>query len=844
MQIAKEIEKANQNNLKEVLFDLAHHYIEAGLKQKSLEYALPAAKKAKEGYANEEAIRYYELSIKLLEEKGEKGKEEWIKTNDSLIDVYLTIGRNDEAIRVGEQISLFINKKLEKARVYKNIGKAYFKKGNWKLCEINLIKGLTVLGERVPQTKGNVILSILREFIIHITPNLFPLLPIQKKPIETNEKHKEIVWIYLTLNWMYILSDTKKFLYSVLRPFNICHSNVGKSKELGMFIGMYGGACMAIPFFKKSIKYLTHSINLRRELKDEWGVAQSLQWLGYCYSWKGELKKSIETFKKSSTKFKEIGDMWELEMVYHGLALNSRYIGEYKDGRYYDWKHYEISKKNGNNYGMAEALACILDCYTEEGEFKKAEEIGLKALKISKENNIWFAYCFTNIHMGHLELERENFEKAKEYLEKAKVINEKNTFLKEYTVYLYPYLIDASIEKHNTIKKDLKKKEIKCYLKELGKDCREALLKTRSWQNHHGATLRVNGKYYSLIGKNKKAENFFLKSISQCKKINRKFELAKSLYAYGIFLSKLNYDKKAYKSWQEAYTIFYALGAKFYIKKFENLFKFQKEGKSDSIPKSFVEKLKISSLIEIGHLLSSITDIDTFLEKIMDITLEVTGAERGFLLLYPEDIIEKKSLEIVTSRNINLSDYLTNEFTLSRTVIKKVEEKCETLIVIDALEDEELKHMFSVVKYNLRSILCAPLLFRNNLIGVLYLDNRLVSGLFNAEKKKVLEAILGQITISLENARLNSKSQMIQKELNSLVNQQNRMNTETNTKECFNYFCKDYSISNREKEVLSLLLTGMDHKNIATQLFISVSTIKTHVNNTISLFSLIQTHKC
>ncbi len=46
-----------------------------------------------------------------------------------------------------------------------------------------------------------------------------------------------------------------------------------------------------------------------------------------------------------------------------------------------------------------------------------------------------------------------------------------------------------------------------------------------------------------------------------------------------------------------------------------------------------------------------------------------------------------------------------------------------------------------------------------------------------------------------------------------------------------NNFIKEYNISNREKEVVQLLLNGRSNKEIADSLFISVNTVKTHIKN-------------
>ena len=138
LRIALAIEELHKNDLESVLFDLLHHYMEVGDKDKVLRYCLPAASKAKESYANEEAIRCYAAALAILEEKGEQASMQWLEAKEGLATVYLTIGRNDEAIEISHQILPFKKTPVEKAGIYKQIGGAYFKKGDWLKCEDNL----------------------------------------------------------------------------------------------------------------------------------------------------------------------------------------------------------------------------------------------------------------------------------------------------------------------------------------------------------------------------------------------------------------------------------------------------------------------------------------------------------------------------------------------------------------------------------------------------------------------------------------------------------------------------------------------------------------------------------
>jgi adenylate cyclase len=54
----------------------------------------------------------------------------------------------------------------------------------------------------------------------------------------------------------------------------------------------------------------------------------------------------------------------------------------------------------------------------------------------------------------------------------------------------------------------------------------------------------------------------------------------------------------------------------------------------------------------------------------------------------------------------------------------------------------------------LRSIICAPLRLKGDILGVIYVDNRLQAGIFTQRHLDLLDAIASSAAIAIENARL------------------------------------------------------------------------------------------
>lgn len=159
---------------------------------------------------------------------------------------------------------------------------------------------------------------------------------------------------------------------------------------------------------------------------------------------------------------------------------------------------------------------------------------------------------------------------------------------------------------------------------------------------------------------------------------------------------------------------------------------------------------RLAVLYEVSRVIGSSLDLGEVLNQVMDAIIQLTGAERGFLMLFDET----GELEVKAARNVERETLQQEEFLFSRSVIRTVAETGDPVVTINATEDPRFAAQPSVVAHNLRSIQCAPLRARGAIIGVVYVDNRIKSGIFSEEDLRMLSAFATQAAIAIENARL------------------------------------------------------------------------------------------
>jgi signal transduction histidine kinase len=163
------------------------------------------------------------------------------------------------------------------------------------------------------------------------------------------------------------------------------------------------------------------------------------------------------------------------------------------------------------------------------------------------------------------------------------------------------------------------------------------------------------------------------------------------------------------------------------------------------------EQSRLAILYELSFQLGSSLDLEEVLNQVMDAIIELTGAERGFLMLIDEVGGE---LKMMVTRDVSEKAIDAHTLQISRSVVERAMTTAKGILTNNAQEDERFSGQNSVVGYQLRSIMCAPLLARGRTLGAVYVDHRLHTSVFAKEDLELLATFANQAAIAIENARL------------------------------------------------------------------------------------------
>jgi putative nucleotidyltransferase with HDIG domain len=142
--------------------------------------------------------------------------------------------------------------------------------------------------------------------------------------------------------------------------------------------------------------------------------------------------------------------------------------------------------------------------------------------------------------------------------------------------------------------------------------------------------------------------------------------------------------------------------------------------------------------------------LNQVLEEVMDSSIALVQAERGFLVL----LAEQGDARVRIARGVDHVDLEEAAFALSRTIVQRVIASGEPVLTTNAQEDPRFGKETSIVSHQLRSILCVPMKLKDEVIGVMFLDNREQTGRFDDADQELLSAFADQAAMAIYNARL------------------------------------------------------------------------------------------
>lgn len=382
--VGEALEMEYRDRLDEVVSRLAHHFAAGGDRVKALTYSIRAGDRARELYANEEAIAYYQRALELAE-----SVEELATIYEGLGDVYALVGKHQKAIEsyqavlTSKSVLDSADEGMDKRRIaeiHRKMGRVYERNGGRDLALEHFRTGRKILEsdgpslEMVRLDSGMAFLNIRQgryEEAIKLCQRSLDML--EELP-ENADSRKERARIYNNLGSIYLnWSDYPHAIDHFQKSLAIRIEN-GDTHGTAVLYNNLGVVYERQGNYDRAFEYHRQSFELEEEIGDIYGLAISHTNLGLILCRRGDYPPALNHLEEAASICEDIKCEWLLPETYRVMAEVRLACGEVTEALEFGQASLEMAHKTGDRVfegvahrvlGKVMALGCG---QWEEGE--------------------------------------------------------------------------------------------------------------------------------------------------------------------------------------------------------------------------------------------------------------------------------------------------------------------------------------------------------------------------------------------------------------------------------------------------------------------------------------------
>ncbi|MCC6271952.1 MAG: sigma 54-interacting transcriptional regulator [Deltaproteobacteria bacterium] len=184
-----------------------------------------------------------------------------------------------------------------------------------------------------------------------------------------------------------------------------------------------------------------------------------------------------------------------------------------------------------------------------------------------------------------------------------------------------------------------------------------------------------------------------------------------------------------------------------------------------------VTEARFRQFCEINRQILEKDALPEILERVMDAAIELTGSERGFLIMKDEasESEELSAFQVRTARRMHRENLGREESEISWNAVREAFRQGTPLLTDNAQSDPRFAEAKSVVKFQLKSILVVPLELGGKPLGAIYLDHRYEARRFTEQDLLLLSGFAIQTALAIQKANIIQRIKAQQAELASRV---------------------------------------------------------------------------
>ncbi|BAZ39677.1 two-component hybrid sensor and regulator [Calothrix sp. NIES-4101] len=230
------------------------------------------------------------------------------------------------------------------------------------------------------------------------------------------------------------------------------------------------------------------------------------------------------------------------------------------------------------------------------------------------------------------------------------------------------------------------------------------------------------------------------------------------------------------------------------------------------------DALDFLSILKAAQAISGSIELDEVIASLTQIILENSGAKKSVLILSENGNLQVKAITFINHQDnspthiqtILKSQSLETCQDIPTKIINYVKNTQKTVVIDNCKPDIPGLIGEYLLEFKPKSVFCTPIINQGHLIGIFYLENKLLPGVFTSDRIKVIQMLSAQAAISLENARLyqesQEKAQLIQQ---SLQQQQTLFNVVSQIRESLDLEAIFIAVTQNIRRILNASRVGI-----------------------------------
>jgi predicted ATPase/transcriptional regulator with GAF, ATPase, and Fis domain len=758
-------------------------------RQELARHNLAAGRKAKTTLAFDQAYLYFRTGIELLEGAPNANAQADNATPGPTMEAAALVGelyheaieaaclcaRYDEVDRLGQIMLARTPDVVEQLYIYGVLAKAYHARNLIQETIATALIALRRVGIRVNDTPGkrDVLVEYLKTRYLLAGRSLDRL--IQKAPETAPEMLGALNIIQNTCISLYFvdpsLYNANLFPVLIFKGIQYC---LRYGDQCDRTLGFAGyAALMSSVFGRLNTGYRFAEAALKHAARLDTGPLHAKIFLAasvFSFIWKKHVKYMLAHMHAAHVKGLETGDFDFSSFAAYFETAYRFYSGEELGQLQNRGEHYltvtgQLQQKTAHQYLsiLMQTMVNLQGSPEQAGRYEGPYYHANQMLPVHREaqdggalTNYHLAKAMVCLLFGQVQEAVDHLAEVGQY-----IFNQSGNILVSQFCFYDSLAALSMIPRCGPGKRRALFKKVKANQKKMKKWARSAAV------NYLHKYLLIDAEWHRIRNHPDKAAALYDRAIEASKTGNYMHETALANELAARFHSDRGHAEPARDYIKEAWHHFFQWGAKAKLAQLESRYPDvrpdpgrpvdpARQPATETITGVTTDVFDWASVLEASVSISGEIVFEKLIAKLMRILIKNSGADKGVLLLSEKDALQQVAIYPPAPNGNSLSQAMPLRACshLPRRLIRYVGRTMETTVLGDIGENPLFANDGYLAAHPPKSLLCMPLQNKSRLMGIIYLENSLLAGVFSTSRLAFLNVLAAQISVSLENAGL------------------------------------------------------------------------------------------